>query len=291
MKKLLPLFSLALASFVANAAPIKVLLVDGQNNHDWKLTSPEFVKILNQPGIFKVDVATSPDKGQDMSGFHPDFSAYQVVVSNYNGEPWSEDVQKAFEKYIHDGGGFVSIHAADNAFPAWNAYNDMIAVGGWNGRDEKSGPMLRLREGKWIGDTTPGGGGHHGDQHEFKVTTRAPEHPIMKGLPSPWLHGQDELYDSLRGPAKNVTVLASAFSDKTVNGTGQDEPMLMTIVFGKGRVFHTTMGHSLPAIRCVGFATTLQRGTEWAATGKVTQKVPENFPTAGSVSVIPAEKK
>jgi hypothetical protein len=30
--------------------------------------------------------------------------------------------------------------------------------------------------------------------------------------------------------------------------------------------------------------TTFQRGTEWAATGKVTQKVPKDFPTADTVS-------
>jgi type 1 glutamine amidotransferase len=85
----------------------------------------------------------------------------------------------------------------------------------------------------------------------------------------------------LRGPAQNVTVLASAYSDPAKGGSGEDEPLLMAISYGKGRVFHTALGHGLEAIKCVGFATTLQRGTEWAATGKVTQPVPVNFPTRG----------
>ena len=109
----------------------------------------------------------------------------------------------------------------------------------------------------------------------------------MAGLPAKWMHGQDELYDRLRGPAKNVTVLASAFSSKGKGGTDLDEPLLMTIEYGQGRVFHTALGHGMEAIKCQGFATTLQRGVEWAATGKVTQKVPANFPTEAAVSARP----
>ena len=278
MKLLLPIF--AALTLAAQAAPIKVLLVDGQNNHDWKTTSPVLKQILEETKLFVVDVNTSPAKGGDMAAFKPDFAAYQVVVSNYNGEPWSPATQEALEKYVSGGGGFVPVHAANNSFPEWKAYNEMIGLGGWGGRSEKSGPYLRLREGKWVADTTPGGGGHHGAQHEFLMATRAADHPIMAGLPAKWMHGKDELYDHLRGPAQNVTVLASAFSAKDKGGTEDDEPLLMTINYGKGRVFHTALGHALDAINDVGFATTFQRGTEWAATGKVTQKVPVDFPTA-----------
>lgn len=285
MKSLLTIAAVSLAALSAQAEPIKVLLVDGQNNHDWKTTSPILKKILEEPGIFSVEVVTAPAKG--VEGFKPDFAKYQVVVSNYNGEPWSAETKAAFEKYVGDGGGFVSVHAADNSFPEWTAYNEMIGLGGWGGRNEKSGPLLRLRDGKWTPDTKAGGGGHHGAQHEFLMVTREPTHPIMAGLPEKWLHGKDELYDNLRGPAKNVTVLASAYSDKTKGGSGEDEPLLMTIQFGKGRVFHTALGHGTDAENCVGFATTLQRGTEWAATGKVTQKVPANFPTAEKTSSRP----
>jgi type 1 glutamine amidotransferase len=287
MKSLLPLFLAVACSLHAAAAPIKVLLVDGQNNHAWQQTTPELKAILEENGLAKVDVATSPAKGQYMSGFEPNFAAYQVVVSNYNGALWSEKTRSEFEKYVSNGGGFVAVHAANNSFPEWLAYNVMIGVGGWGGRTEKSGPWLRLRDAKWVGDTTPGNGGHHGPQHEFLMVTRAPEHPIMAGLPPKWMHAKDELYDRLRGPAQNVTVLASAFSDTAKGGSGEDEPLLFAIDYGKGRVFHTALGHGLEAIKDVGFAVTLQRGTEWAATGKVTQKVPANFPTEKAVSARP----
>ena len=130
-------------------------------------------------------------------------------------------------------------------------------------------------------------GGSHGSQHAFQMTTREPKHPIMEGLPPQWMHAKDELYDRLRGPAKNLTVLATAFSDPKTRGTGKHEPLLFTITFGQGRVFHTALGHNngpdLTSQKCIGFITTLLRGTEWAATGRVTLPIPTNFPTATEV--------
>jgi len=98
------------------------------------------------------------------------------------------------------------------------------------------------------------------------------------------MHQGDELYARLRGPGRNMTVLATAYADPANNGTGHDEPQLMVLTFGKGRIFHTTMGHDVTALSSVDFVATFQRGTEWAATGKVTQKVPAGFPTANVVS-------
>src|SRR3954454_569504 len=107
-------------------------------------------------------------------------------------------------------------------------------------------------------------------------------------MPTEWLHAQDELYDNLRGPIQNVHRLATALAPSG-KGTGVQEPMIFTIEYGKGRVFHTPMGHDVNGMRCVGFIATLQRGTEWAATGNVTLPLPPNFPSADKTSSIPAQ--
>ena len=174
---------LALGATSAEAAKLKALIVDGQNNHNWKETTPLLKCQLEETGLFTVDVATSPAKGQDMSGFQPDFVAYDVVVTNYNGDPWSAKTKKALVDYVSGGGGFVVYHAADNAFPKWKEYNEMIGLGGWEGRTEKDGPYVYYQDGKVVRDMTPGPGGGHGPQHPFVIVVRESEHPITKGLP------------------------------------------------------------------------------------------------------------
>jgi type 1 glutamine amidotransferase len=266
---------------------IRVMILDGQSAgtyHNWRLTTPVLKKELEETGLFSVTVLTAPTSDGDFSDFKPKLEHYQAIVMNYDAPDWPQEMRTRFEQYVSGGGGLVVVHAADNAFPNWPAYNEMIGIGGWRNRTQDAGPYWYIKDGKLVSDPSPGPTGMHGARLPFQVVTRQPEHPIMKGLPPVWMHFPDELYGTLRGPGKNMTVLATAHSDPKNKGTGHDEPMLMVLHFGKGRIFHTVMGHDVAALSCVGFMTTFQRGTEWAATGKVTQKVPANFPTATTVS-------
>lgn len=286
----LGLLALSTAVSVQGADPLKALIIDGQNNygHRWAQMTPIIRDYLEDLGLFEVAVATTPPKGADMNGFKPDFSGLDVVIlNNYDADPWPEETSTAFEQFVRNGGGFVSVHSTDNAFTDWKEFQEMIGVGGWGGRTAESGPYVRWRDGKQMTVQAPGNSGHHGPQHEYILITRAPDHEVMRDLPESWRHSKDELYDCLRGPARNLTVLATAYSAPDYGGTSEHEPMLMVINYGKGRVFHTTLGHSPEAMQCVGFATTLQRGAEWAATGNVTQPLPENFPTEDNISIRP----
>ena len=148
-----------------------------------------------------------PGLRRSLANFKPDLSKYRVILSNYNGEGWLEPTQRALEDYVRNGGGFVAVHAADNAFPKWAEYNRMVAVGGWGGRNDQSGPMLRWRDGQVVKDPH-GGGGTHGRFFAFVVETRDANHPITKGLPEKWLHASEGSYATLCGPALDVTVLA-----------------------------------------------------------------------------------
>jgi type 1 glutamine amidotransferase len=269
------------------AGLISVMILDGQSAgayHNWRLTTPVLRKELEDTGLFAVTVVTAPQSDGDFSNFEPNLGHYQAVVMNYDGPDWPADLRGRFEQYVSGGGGLVIVHAADNSFPNWPAYNEMIGIGGWRNRTQEAGPYWYIKDGKLVSDPSPGPTGMHGARLPYQVVTQQPEHPIMKGLPPVWMHYPDELYGTLRGPGKNMTVLATAHSDAKNKGTGHEEPMLMVLKYGKGRVFHTVMGHDVQAQSCVGFITTFQRGTEWAATGRVTQKVPAAFPTAKTVS-------
>jgi uncharacterized protein len=264
---------------------INALVLTGQNNHNWQRSSVALQQILERAGIFNVDRIQSPPEGEDMSGFIIDFSPYDVVILDYTGDNWPEETQRNFVSYVQNGGGVVVFHASNNAFPGWPEYNEIIGLGGWGGRDENSGPYVYIDKGEVVRDNAPGRGGSHGSRHEFVVHAFNPSHPVLNGLPEKWLHAEDELYSELRGPAANMEILAYAHADEKFGGTGRNEPILMTISYGRGRIFHTVLGHAgrddrfFPAMESAGFVVTTQRGAEWAATGKVTLPVPAAFPT------------
>ncbi len=291
----------SVASIASTREPIRVLIVDGVNNHDWASTTAATRGTLEATGRFTVDVATSPSRHaskDEWDAWRPRFFDYQAVLSNFNDdcasgdcEPrWSDRMRADFEQFVREGGGFVPVHAADNAWAGWAEYNDMIGLGGWGGRKAgKAGWLLRQSDGQWA-PTSPDAGrsGDHGAMREFQVIHDMPSHPILAGLPTAWMHATDELYCSLRGPARNVEVLAHSYSLLTE----ENEPILMLITYGKGKVFHIPLGHYSGgvALHCVGFQTVLARGVEYVATGKVTIGIPRAFPTRDAASVIPPSR-
>jgi uncharacterized protein len=292
--------------------PIKALIIDGQNNHSaWPKTTMMMKKYLEDTQRYSVDIARTKYtwQGDDLLAkyplndgvqrearkqpqpdpdFKPDFAKYQVVISNFGfgAAEWPEETKTALDKFVSNGGGLVIVHAANNSFGDWPQFNQMIGLGGWGNRNEKSGPYVYLdKDGKRVEDKSAGTGGSHGAQHEFEVVVRDEQHPITKDLPLHWMHARDELYDRLRGPAQNMKILATAYASPEKGGSGRHEPMAMTIDYGKGRVFHTPLGHADYSMECVGFITLLVRGTDWAATGKVIDStIPTDFPTAEKAS-------
>jgi len=288
---------------------LSALIIDGQNNHKaWPKTTLMMRDYLLESGKFTVDIQRTKftsngalmkefplDDGKEYKDhkrsktdpdFAPDFSKYDVIVSNFGhgAADWPEATQTAFVDYMKNGGGFVSIHAADNCFGNWKEYNRMIGIGGWGGRDNRDNYLYMDDDGKVVVDDSKGRGGNHGPQREFPVVIRDTKHPITAGLPAEFMHAKDELYNSLRGPAENVTILGTSRSRAGKRGTDRHEPMLMAIDYEKGRVFHSTLGHDDYSFECIGFQTTFLRGTEWAATGNVTIPIPEDFPTADKSS-------
>jgi type 1 glutamine amidotransferase len=243
---------------VAQAAPkIKVLILTGVNNHNWRATTPLLREILERTGRFEVFV------NEEGRGNGPEtFAPYDVLLLNYNdmknsGPWWDDRAREAMLDFVRNGKGLVSYHAANNAFWGWPEFDKFIG-GTWR---ETAG---------------------HAPYHAFPVKIVDPNHPITKGMPESFAEN-DELYHGLTMQPE-IHLLASAWDDpdncwkpKQGCGTGKDEPLIWTNQYGAGRVFQTALGHDVKAMQSAGFILTLQRGTEWAATGQVTIPVPADL--------------
>jgi type 1 glutamine amidotransferase len=269
------------------ADKLRVLIVDGINNHDWAPATRAVKTILGATGRFRVDVSTTPPREaakEAWDAWRPKFSDYQAVLINFNGGhtddgiQWPAEVEQALEKYVRSGGGLIVFHAANNAFRHWAAYNEMIGLG-W--RDKTFGPGLTISsDGKVV--VVPQGSGlnpGHGPRHDFQMSVLPTDHPITRGMPARWMHPSEQLTHGQHGPAEGLTILTYAYS----KDSKQNEPMDWVRDYGKGRVYATMLGHTWknepsPNLECVGFQTLLARGAEWAASGQVTIPIPAQFP-------------
>lgn len=237
---------------------LRALIFSGRNNHDWRESTPFLRQLLVASGRFDVRVVEEP------AGVTADtLAAYDVLVLDYNGPRWGAATEKAVEEFVRSGKGMVVRHAAAYAFHGLPVLGDRhvrttIVEPPWLEYARMSGGVWSLEE--------PRTG--HGERHSFRVRFTDRDHPVARGM-QPEFWATDELYHNMR-LRPEARVLAVAYDDPKMRGTGKDEPVLWTVAYGKGRVFHSTLGHDLAAMWEPGFATTFLRGAEWAASGSVT---------------------
>ena len=282
-----------LSVFPVSAAEdlIKVLIVTGQNNHNWKKSSPILKAMLEKDGKFSVEVSMTPTNKAPMEAWdawQPKFTDYQCVMLDYNGEMWPERVKKDFVEYVSNGGGVVTVHSSNNPFEGWKEYEQMVGLL-WRGKD--FGYSVYFDDKNMMVRENPGEGRRmgHGGQYDWVMTTRDPNHSITLGMPLHWMHKHDELYQGQRGSAENVHILISAYSDPAPgrSGTGKDEPIVWWVPYGKGKVVVNLMGHvgEPGCLQCAGFQTVTTRACEWVARGHCKTPIPADFPTAEKVSI------
>jgi type 1 glutamine amidotransferase len=248
---------------------IRVLILSGRNNHDWRTTSPFLRQLLDASGRFDTRVTEAPD-GITASTLAP----FDVLVMDYGGPRWGEPTEQAIETFVRSGKGFVAVHGASYHFSGHDVLADGHRSVGWR---EPAWPAFRQLIG--CGWDSPPPRGYHGARHTFTVTVSDRDHPVTSGLPEAF-RVTDELYHGM-AVHPGARVLAGAFSDPGKGGTGREEPMLVATRLGEGRGFFTALGHDTPALWEPGFRATFLRGVEWAATGRVTLPPDAGWPVPG----------
>lgn len=258
MRRLLALCLLAAPFAAAQVKPLRALIFSGRNNHDWRTTTPFLKKCLTESGRFDVRVVEEPAGTTAAT-----LAGYDVLVLDYNGARWGEATEKAVEEFVRSGKGMVAVHAASYAFGGLEVLGDSHKR---TGIVEPPWPeYAKMTGARWTLDPKTG----HGPRRAFTVKFTNREHPITRGLGESFVIS-DELYRNFAFEP-GIDVLATAFDDPKFSGTGKDEPLLWTVRYGRGRVFHTALGHDLSAMREPGFIDTFVRGAEWAATGQVSE--------------------
>jgi len=280
-------------SGLAQSPKIKVLLVEGVSNHDWKHRADIVRSILAKDGSFDVTVTVTPSAAGDpaWATWRPAFSNYNVVLSGYNnlgGKPqWPAEVQAAFTNYVKSGGGFFCYHEANNSFAEWPEYNRIIGLG-W--RDVNFGTAIIVNSNETL-QFVPAGSGT-GTSHGSRVNAlvrRMNNHAIHQGLPPAWIAADVEIYRYARGPATNLTVLSYA-KDPT---TQIQFPMEWVVHYGQGRTYASSYGHvwadqtQPEGTRCAAFQTILVRALKWLAGRDPGMNTPVDFPTTNAPSLRP----
>lgn len=270
---------------------IRVLLVGGQNNHDWRKKSDFLLALLATQKHLAVEESNSPPAKapkEAWAAWKPDFAKYDAVLLNYNGEMWPDDVKASMEKYLTDGGGVMPLHAANNSFTGWNGFEQAVGLL-WRPKAFGASVFFDMEGKLQREEKNQGRGMGHGSQYDWTMTVRDTSNPITAGMPVKWIHRHDELYHGQRGPAEKLNILLSAFSDPTKGGTGKDEPIVWWVPVGKGKMLTNVMGHvgDTACLSCVGYQTVLIRSIEWLANGACTTAIPADFPVEKASQYYP----
>lgn len=210
----------------------KILIVTGCDMHKWKLTTPVLVKALAEDKRLEVSVT----ENVNFMG-RPELKNYDAIVLHYmnwqapSPEP---DVLENFRKTVEGGAGLVLVHFACGAFQGWPEFVKM-AGRAWN-------PKFRP----------------HDPRGAFRVEITDKRHPVAAPLEA--FETTDELYTCLDG-AEPVTVHATARSKVD----GKDYPMAFSLTYGKGRVYHSVLGHDVQALDIPPVQQLYRRSAAWAA--------------------------
>lgn len=175
---------------------------------------------------------------------------FQVIIFlNTTGDIFKEDEQKAIEKFIKAGKGFVGIHSASDTEYGWEWYTKLV------GRMFKIHPAiqtakLRLTENKFSGlDQFTDGQFWTDEWYEFSPETTTDLKYIL---------AVDET-------SYNAKV---QWGEKKGEGMGSFHPVAWYHDYDGGRSFYTALGH-MPAVYSEpAFLNHIYAGIYWAATGK-----------------------
>lgn len=233
-------------------ADLRVLILTGVEHpaHDWQAKSAALKEILEHDSRIRVSIAEDPEYLADDGIF-----THDVILLNFYSPKRNYPGAKSranLRRFVHDEGkGLFVLHFACGAFPDWDEYVKMI------GRvwDQKNG---------------------HDKRGPFEVKVTDARHPITQGLEKS-LQADDELYTCLMGDTP-VHQLAEARSKMTKT----DHPMAFTLNYGKGRVFHTPLGHDVRSIKMPDVTTLIRRGCLWVGGKDPAESTPILRPDPGS---------
>ncbi|MCH5373477.1 MAG: ThuA domain-containing protein, partial [Planctomycetes bacterium] len=213
---------------------VRVLLVTGVDyvGHHWKETAPALRGVLEKDS--RLEVRVIEDHEFLASDVIFDYDVILLHLKNYEPTKRAEQVRGNLTRFVSDGGGLVLYHFALGAFEPWKEF-EQLAGRTW--------------------DQTKRG---HDPRGPFTVNIIDHDHPVTSGMDD--FETDDELYTCLGGQTP-IHVLATARSKVD----GQDYPMAFVLDYGKGRVFHTPLGHDVKAVTMPGPAELIRRGCLWAA--------------------------